>query len=56
MADTVLLEASIDIGLAPPLLDDGRCCHDNVPDLARLDTLGEGFDADSVVSGDCAGL
>ena len=47
---------TIDIGLLPPTLELGRCCHDSVPDLARLDALGEGLDPDMEDSAIVAGL
>ena len=51
-----MLVANVDVGGLILPLDDGRCCHDRVPERARLVALGEGFDADSNVSDAIAGL
>lgn len=52
----LLPDASIEVGLLPPVLNEGRCCHIKLPDRAKLDALGEGFVEDSALSTRGAGL
>lgn len=56
LAWVLLSVDTIDRGLLPAPLELGRCCHESVPERARLVALGEGFDVEVEASDIGAGL
>jgi hypothetical protein len=55
-AFVLLSNDTIEAGLLPAPLDDGLCCHESVPERARLEALRAGTAEDALESCVCAGL
>jgi hypothetical protein len=55
VAFVLLSNDTIETGLLPAPLEGGLCCHESVPERARLEALGAGTAEDPLESSVCAG-